>query len=307
MKRKYKVLFFALLATAAVVALILYLKTSNVAVLNPKGVIASKERDLIITTTMLMLIVVIPVFILTFFIAWKYRASNTKAKYSPDLDHNRLIEFTWWAIPTVIIVVLSLITWRSTHELDPFRPIAVNKKPITVQVVALQWKWLFIYPEQNIATVNLVQFPVDTPVSFEITSDAPMNSFWIPQLGGQVYAMAGMKTKLHLIAGEAGDFRGSSANISGRGFAGMDFTARSSSRGNFNSWVESVKSTGSTLSLDQYKMLAKPSQNNKVTYFSSTEDNLQGKVIMKYMAPGVFGQAGYQDGSYSEYDSNGHH
>lgn len=266
-------------------SLIYYLANHPLAVLNPGGIIAAKERNLMVTTTLLMLLIVIPVFILTFTIAWRYRASNTKAKYTPDWDHHRAMETVWWAFPCAIIVVLAIITWNSTHQLDPFRPIDSTIEPINVQVVALQWKWLFIYPDQQIATVNFVQFPEATPVNFNITADAPMNSFWIPRLGGQIYAMAGMKRKLHLMADSTGDFRGSSANLSGKGFSSMSFMARSSTQQEFDSWVSSVKKSGKMLNDVKYKELSKPSENNKVVSFQLQDKNLYDKIIMKYMMP----------------------
>ena len=267
-----------------------YLASHNIAVLNPKGLIALQERDLMITVTLLMLIVVVPVFILTFVIAWRYREGNTKAKYTPDWDHNRVAEFTWWAIPCALIVVIGYITWQSSHKLDPFKPLASNVNPVTIQVVALPWKWLFIYPDQNIATVNFIEFPKNTPINFEVTSDAPMNSFWIPQLGGQIYAMAGMSTSLHLEASEAGSFAGSSANLSGAGFAGMKFVARSVESRDFDDWVAKVASTGSQLGANEYTRLAMPSENNAVAYFSPADSGLYDWVMSKYMMPGLLTQ-----------------
>lgn len=305
MSKKYK-LFFLILATVGVLILFTtFLLKSNIAVFNPKGIIAAQERDLMVTAILLMLIIVIPVFTLTFFIAWKYRASNTKAKYSPDWDGNRVIEFTWWAVPTAIIVVLAVITWKATHRLDPFRPLESTVKPVKVQVVALQWKWLFIYPEQNIASINFIQFPEDTPINFEITADAPMNSFWIPQLGGQVYAMAGMKTKLHLMANEPGSYNGSSANISGRGFASMNFIAKASSHDDFSRWVQLVQQSPNRLSLEQYHKLAKPSQNTQPLYYSSTEEDLLDTIVMKFMTPTANFEANSHDRS-SNYEANHH-
>ncbi len=285
MKKKIHFAFFTLLFSGMALASILYLLYGDIAVLNPKGIIALEESNLIIISTLLMLIVVIPVFILSFIVAWKYRAGNKKAKYDPDWDHSTLAESIWWGVPFAIVIVLSIITWKSSHTLDPFKPIKASTKPITIQVVALQWKWLFIYPEQNIATVNFFQFPEKTPVSFEITADAPMNSFWIPQLSGQVFAMPGMKTKLHLMADEVGSYRGSSANISGKGFAGMTFVAKSSTQTDFDTWVESVKQSPHLLSLDAYKQLATPSENNPVASYVLTREDLYNWIVMKYMMP----------------------
>lgn len=255
----------------------------DIAVLNPKGLIAQKQRELMFTATGLMLIVVIPVFILLFVVAWKFRADNREAKYSPDWDHHRIIEFVWWSVPCVIIFVLGIVTWKNTHALDPFKPIDSNVKPIRIQVIALDWKWLFIYPEEKIAAVNWVQFPQQTPIAFEITADAPMNSLWIPQLGGQIYAMPGMKTELHLIANSIGNFRGSSANLSGKGFAGMNFIAKASSQEDFDRWVQSIKQTGSSLDQAEYSKLAEPSAYHPVAAYRLIEEGLYDRIVMKYM------------------------
>ncbi len=257
-------------------------------VLDPAGLIAKQERGLMVVATLLSLTVVVPVFAMTFFIAWKYRVGNkTKPEYKPEWDGDRRIEAVWWGVPWALISVLSVIIWSSSHSLDPAKPLAASQRPMTIQVVALQWKWLFIYPEQNVATVNYVQFPEDTPIRFEITADAPMNSFWIPQLGGQIYAMEGMSTSLQLMADEVGEFRGSSANISGRGFAGMDFIARASSQADFDLWIsQAVKKSDKRLNLASYTQLSKPSEDNPPTYYSSTEPDLYARVIRKFMPEG---------------------
>ncbi|HSI20675.1 MAG TPA: ubiquinol oxidase subunit II [Verrucomicrobiae bacterium] len=258
---------------------------SSIPVLQPKGIIGQQQMELMKTAVFLMLLVVIPVFILTFAIAWRYRADNTKATYTPNWDHNHLAEFTWWAIPCVIILALAVITWKSSHDLDPFKPLESSAKPLTVQVVALPWKWLFIYPEQNIATVNHLTFPEDVPLHFEITADAPMNSFWIPQLGGQIYAMTGMVTELNLMAAEKGTFAGSSANLSGEGFADMKFTATATSQADFDQWVTSTQQSQTALSMTEYTKLAVPSKDNPPTSYSFPTTNLHHNVVMKYMAP----------------------
>src|SRR5580700_9838221 len=174
-----------------------YLHHTNIPVLEPKGPVGLQERNLLFFGAALSLVVVIPVFTMLFFITWKYREGNTKAKYSPDFDHSRIAETIWWLIPAVLITILSVVGWNSSHTLDPYRPLSSKTPQMTIQVVALDWKWLFIYPQQHIATVNMVQFPKNTPINFEITSDSVMNSFWIPQLGGQIYSMPGMSTQLH--------------------------------------------------------------------------------------------------------------
>lgn len=287
MKKSIKIAILVLLSLGILIGSCLALSSLDIAVLNPKGWIAMKERNLFITASLLMLIVVVPVLILTLFFAWKYRSSNAKATYTPDWEHSHLAESLWWGIPLVIIIVLAVITWRSSHELDPYKPIATGKKPIEIQVVALQWKWLFIYPEQGIATVNFVQFPEQTPIHFEITADAPMNSFWIPQLGGQIYAMSAMRTHLHLIANEIGTFKGVSANFSGKGFAGMTFTAQASSQKGFDQWVKSVKKFSQRLTFDAYQSLAKPSEDNPVTSYILVQKDLFDRILMKYEAPSM--------------------
>jgi cytochrome o ubiquinol oxidase subunit 2 len=202
----------------------------EIAVLMPKGIIALKQRDLLLFVQVVMLFVIIPVYFLTFVFSWKYRAQNTKAKYTPEWDESPLAEYIWWGVPCFFTLIIVILTWVRTYQLDPFKPIPSDQKPLTIQAVALQWKWLFLYPEEKIATVNFIQFPEQVPIHFEITADAPMNSLWIPQLAGQIYAMPAMKTELNLIADQKGDFRGSSANLSGVGFAGMHFVARASSQ-----------------------------------------------------------------------------
>ena len=176
--------------------------------------------------------------------------------------------------PLVMTLIVGGFTWVKTHELDPYKPIESDKKPMTIQVVALQWKWLFIYPEEKIATVNFVQFPKDTPIRFEITADAPMNSFWIPHLGGQIYAMPKMKTELNLIANETGDFRGSSANLSGEGFAGMHFITRASSEEDYHNGWKQQKNRTSPRYFEEYKKLAAPSQNNPVEIYQLKDEEI---------------------------------
>lgn len=259
-----------------------YVYVTPIPVLQPAGPIADGQRELLITACLLMLLIVIPVLTLAFTFAWRYRESNKKAKYAPNWDHNRAFEIIWWFIPSALIVVLAVITWRATYAYDPYKPIESSQKQLTVQAVALDWRWLFIYPEQKVASINYLRLPVNTPVKFEVTADAPMNSFWIPQLGGQVYAMPGMGTQLHLMANKTGDFYGSSANISGKGFAGMNFVATASSRAEFNTWVTDAKKT-SPLTLERYAKIAQPTTSQDKLTFSSPAAGLYDTIISKYM------------------------
>lgn len=285
MNKRHSLAPFIIIPLLALLIVSIFLGTHNIALLNPQGLIAQKQFDLLVFASILSLIVLVPVFALTFFIVWRYREGNTKAQYSPDWDSSRILETIWWTVPLALILVLSIVTWNSSHELDPSKPLASTTKPVTIQVVALEWKWLFIYPEEQIATVNYVKFPMSTPVNFNITADAPMNSFWIPSLGGQIYAMSGMSTKLHLEADGAGKYKGSSANISGRGFAGMNFVAEATSQDDYKTWVRSAQEYGDTLTTADYDRLAKPSQNNKPQTFSYVSPNLYNDVLMKYMMP----------------------
>lgn len=282
---KTKHLFYVLLCSGLILLLVLAMQPVQViafldyiAILAPKGYIALEERNLLLILQVLMLLVVIPVYLFTFIFSWKYSAQRNAGKYDPDLIDNKVAEYFWWGIPTVLIGAICILTYYKTDQLDPYKPIPSDKKEMTIQVVALQWKWLFIYPEEQVASVNFLQFPVGTPVRFEITADAPMNSFWIPHLGGQIYAMPGMRTLLHLIADEAGEYRGSSANLSGAGFAGMVFTAKASTEEEFQNWIAQARSAEK---LD-YQELAKPSSYNPVKTYSS-DPGLFNEVIMKYM------------------------
>ena len=260
----------------------------NMTLLDPVGQVGIDEKNLIITATLLMLLVVVPVILMTIIFAWKYRASNKNATYAPKWSHSTKIEVVIWTVPILIIIALGVITYKSTHALDPYRPIQSDVKPVTIEVVAMDWKWLFIYPDQGIATVNKIVFPANTPVNFRITSDTVMNSFFIPGLGGQIYAMAGMTTKLHLIANKNAELDGISANYSGAGFTGMKFKAIATSQADFDAWVSEVKASPKQLDTAEYAALTKPSQNNPVELYSSYAPNLFQTIIDKYegMKPG---------------------
>ncbi len=254
------------------------------ALLNPKGQIAMEQRSLILTAFGLMMIVVIPAVLMAVVFAWKYRATNTEAKYSPNWSHSNKVEAVVWTIPILIIIFLGVLTWKSTHALEPAKPLVSDVKPVEIDVVALDWKWLFIYPEQGIATVNQIAFPANTPVNFKITANSVMNSFFIPTLGSQIYAMAGMQTKLHLIANEPGTFDGISSNFSGRGFSGMKFKAiATKDDAEFQQWVAKVKAAPNTLTtMDEFEKLASPSENHPVEYFSTANPELFKQIIDKF-------------------------
>ncbi len=284
-RKNFKIIVSSAAVGLAVAAIIAITRGHTFAVLDPQGAIATQQRTILIIATVLILVIVLPVIAMTFAIAWRYREQNTKARYTPDWDGDGRLETIWWGIPVLIIIALSSVIWTSSHALDPYKPIASATPPLQVQVVALPWKWLFIYPEQHIASVNLLKMPVGRPVEFTITSDAAMNSLWIPQLGGQVYAMAGMNTKLHLIADKTGNYRGSSANISGTGFADMHFIASAVSSDDFATWATSVQNSGKDLTQTSYATLARPGTLPSPDFYRATDATLYDTIINKYMYP----------------------
>ncbi|WFR95298.1 ubiquinol oxidase subunit II [Rhizobium tumorigenes] len=276
-------------------SMLVLLAGCNMVVMAPSGDIAVQQRDLIVISTVLMLLIIIPVIFLIFFFGWKYRQSNTDAKYDPDWHHSTRLEVMIWSAPLVIIIALGAVTWISTHKLDPYRPLdridsatplAKDVKPMTVEVVALDWKWLFFYPDLGIATVNELAAPVNTPINFKITSGTVMNSFYIPALAGQIYAMAGMETKLHAVINKPGEFEGISANYSGAGFSNMRFKFHGLDQAAFDQWVQKAKSQGKVLDTTSYAELAKPSIKDPVQYFSSVGDGLYNSILNMCATPG---------------------
>ncbi len=256
--------------------------------MNPSGDVADQQGHLIVVSTVLMLIIIVPVIALTVLFAWRYRQSNTEAIYEPDWDHSTALELVIWAAPLFIIIALGAVTWISTHTLDPYRSlgridadrsIAPGTKPLVVDVVALDWKWLFIYPELGIATVNELAAPVDRPITFRITASSVMNSFFIPALAGQIYAMPGMQTTLHAVINKPGDFDGFSSNYSGAGFSYMRFRFHGQSDADFERWVQTAKTSTSTLTRAAYLELEKPSQREPVRRFASVAPDLFDAIL----------------------------
>jgi cytochrome o ubiquinol oxidase subunit 2 len=258
-------------------------------VMNPSGDIASQQADLIVSSTVLMLLIIVPVIVLTLLFAWRYRETNTEAKYDPDWDHSTRLELVIWGAPLLIIIALGALTWISTHKLDPWRPLSridaqrpidPKVKPLVVQVVALDWKWLFLYPEQGIATVNELAAPVDRPIQFRITSSTVMNSFYIPALAGQIYAMPGMETKLHAVINRAGVYDGFSANFSGDGFSQMRFKFHGLSDAGFQRWIESHRSgANDELTRAAYLKLEQPSAREPVRRYGRVDPKLFDAVV----------------------------
>ncbi|MCR9134596.1 MAG: ubiquinol oxidase subunit II [Alphaproteobacteria bacterium] len=251
-------------------------------ILHPKGPIAQTQRDLLFTAFGLMLIVVIPVMIMAFWFAWRYRAKGGKGKYTPDWSYSAKIDAIFWLVPAAIIVALGYLVWTYTHKLDPYRSIAGTDAALEVQVVAQDWKWLFIYPEYGIATVNELAFPSSRPLALEITSDTVMNSFMIPALGGQIYAMAGMTTQLHLLADEPGTFAGRNTQYSGDGFADQHFVAIAMTDEEFAEWAQKARQSQRALDAAAYTKLAQPSIAHQVEYYSGFEPGLFDTILAKY-------------------------
>lgn len=280
--KKLKLIISLIAILGAAVTVHFVLKDEKTLITHPKGTIAHGELNLISTNILLMLIIIVPTLILLLVTILKYRAKNSKAKYEPEHSYGIFGEVLMWAIPSVIIAIMIPITWKATHQLDPYRPL--EGQPIKIQVVALDWKWLFIYPELGIATVNFFQIPERTPIHFSLSADgSPMNSFWLPQLSGQIYCMTGMTTPLHIMADETGEYTGRAAEINGEGFADMTFIARSTSSDEFEEWVESVKQSPLELTEFNYEQLVQRSQNNPIALYSYVEEDLFNKIIVKNM------------------------
>jgi cytochrome o ubiquinol oxidase subunit 2 len=251
-------------------------------VLDPKGPITLTERDLLFDAFGLMLIVVIPVFIMAAIFVWFYRPVSKHDVYQPDWGYSVWMDSLVWLVPAVIVVIIGTMVWEYTHKLDPYRPIDADAQPLEVQVVAQDWKWLFLYPEQDIAVVNELAFPSGRPLSLKITSDTVMNSLLIPALGGQIYAMAGMESRLHLLADAPGTFRGRNMQYSGNGFANQYFDAHAMSNDDFDAWVAKARQSPDKLDAAAYEELAKPSQLHPVTYYAGFEPDLFASIIAKY-------------------------
>ena len=264
-------------------------------VMSPAGDVAVQQRDLILISTLLMLLIIIPVMAMTIWFAWRYREKAEAKDYDPDWDHSTSLELLIWSAPLLIIIALGAVTWSSTHLLDPYRPIErldhARKvdpavKRLQVQVVAMDWKWVFIYPELGIATVNELAAPVDQPIEFKITSSTIMNSFFVPALAGQIYAMPGMQTVLHAVANKPGNYEGFSANYSGAGFSNMRFRFHATDQAGFDQWVAKVKASGATLDRATFVKLEQPSEKVPPMYFGGVEPKLFHAALNMCVQPG---------------------
>lgn len=256
-----------------------------VGMLDPKGVVTFQERKLFFDTMALMLIVVLPVIVMSLTFIYHYQISHRITEYKPNWGHSYLLECLWWGIPCAIIGILSVIVWKQTHELDPYKNITGhNEKPLIIQAIALPWKWLFIYPEQNIATINYLEIPIGQQVEFWLTVDnVPMSAFFVPQLGSQIYAMAGMRTRLHLIANQIGVFEGLNTQYNGDGFSDMHFKVHVVQPAEMEQWIATVKSSSNLLTPSVYTELLNQTIDNKPEFYASIPENLFDEVIHLYM------------------------
>jgi len=277
------------------IAVLGLLGACHAVVLQPSGDVAAQQRDLLVASTLLMLLIIVPVMALTVIVAWRYRASNEESTYLPDWDHSTGLELIIWSVPLLIIICLGAMTWLSTHTLDPYRPIArlergqpipAGVKPLEVDVVAMDWKWLFFYPEYGVATVNQLALPTERPIAFKITATSVMNSFYIPALAGQIYAMPGMQTQLHAVLNKPGKFDGFSANYSGAGFAGMHFETLGMDQAGFDQWIAKVRASQLQLSDATYLKLEKPSENVPAMGFASYAPGLYDRILNLCTHPG---------------------
>lgn len=286
-----------LLRCAIVSSLALPLAGCDWVVLNPAGDVARQQADLVVIATVLMLLIVIPVMAAVVIFAWRYRATNTEAKYDPEWNHSTQLELMIWAAPLLIIIALGAVTWVGTHLLDPYRtigridaktPVAATAAPLDVEVVSMDWKWLFIYPEQNIATVNELVVPANRPLRFRLTSSTVMNTFYVPALAGMIYTMPGMETKLHAVFNQEGTFKGLSAHYSGAGFSKMHFVTRAVSDQGFAQWVAAVKADKAATVLDRpgYIALDRPSIGEPVHHYASVTPDLFNAVVDLCVQPG---------------------
>lgn len=282
-----KFLLLGLLAVVVgVIGITAVLASENALLVHPKGIISSSILELIIINISLMLVIIVPTYILLFTVVWKYCIKKDDAKYDPEHSFGLMGEVLMWGLPTLVVAVMSIVTWKATHALNPYKPIESDKKPLTIQIVALNWKWLFIYPEEGIGTLNYFHIPAKRPIHLKLAADnSPMNSFWIPELSGQIYAMTGMTTQLHMMADGPGDYVGRAVENNGEGYAGMTFTAKSSSEKDFDAWVAQVKRSRHHLTEDAYNELMKPSVNSSVIFYSKVKDGLYHKIVHKYMYP----------------------
>jgi len=282
-------------ARHAVILAPLLLAACQPAVLDPKGLVGIADKTILVDSLAIMLAIVVPTILATFGFAWWFRAGNTRAKYLPEFEYSGRIELIVWAIPLLVIILLSGVAWIGSHELDPAQPLASKTPPLEVQVVSLDWKWLFIYPNQRVASVNQLVVPAGVPIHFALTSASVMTAFFIPQLGSMIYTMNGMTTQLNLQADAPGSFHGLASHFSGDGFADMHFEVRAVPAEQFAAWVEATRKTGPTLDAASYTSLAKQSIDAKPFTYRAADPGLFQQVATQQLPPGPGPQTGLPD------------
>lgn len=280
---------------------------SKLVVLNSKGPIGQEETILIYKSIAAMLIVILPVFVMTYLFVKRYRASNHDTEYDPDFVHSTAVEIVIWTVPILIVAFLSYLVWVKTYELDPYKPIASDNEPLNIQVISLDWNWLFIYPDKNVALVNELVIPEDVPLSFKLTSATVMTSFFIPQLGSQMYAMGGMQTQLNLMADEPGTYEGRNIEYSGVGYDTMHFKVIAKTREDFDSWLVWAKEQNNPLDMATYNALNQPIVDYPITVFSSVAPGLFNHVMSVFMGWMGHGHKNGQHKMESNQQMEGHH
>ena len=274
------------LRLCACATLPLLLTACHWAVLDPRGPVGQADRTILIDSLAIMLAIGVPTIIATFAFAWWFRASNTRARYRPDWEFSGAIELVVWAIPAMVIILLGGVAWIGSHELDPAKPLSEREAPVEIQVISLDWKWLFIYPREGVASVNQLVVPTGVPLRFSITSASVWNVFFVPQLGSMIYTMNGMRTQVNLQADETGTFQGLSAHFSGDGFSDMHFPVRAVRGEEFAAWVQSTRGVGPTLDAAAYTALARQSTNLQPSTFGAVTPELFVQVVRQDLAPG---------------------
>jgi cytochrome o ubiquinol oxidase subunit 2 len=262
------------------------------ALLDPQGPIALAQKSILIDSMAIMLAIVVPTILATLGFAWWFRASNTRATYLPQWEFSGRIELIVWSIPVLVILLLGGVAWIGSHDLDPAKPLASRVPPLQIQGVSLDWKWLFIYPDHGIASVNQLVVPVGVPLRFALTSGSVMNAFFIPQLGSMIYTMYGMTTQLNLQADTAGTFRGQSSHFSGDGFSGMHFKVQAMPEDQFAAWIGATRNTGATLDRQSYTALARQSMNTPPATFGTVDGQLFHQLVTQKLPPGPGPQTG---------------
>ncbi len=274
------------LRSCVVASLSLLLTACHWALLDPRGPVGHANRTILIDSLAIMLAIGVPTIIATFAFAWWFRASNTRARYRPDWEFSGAIELVVWAIPAMVIILLGGVAWIGSHELDPAKPLSDREAPFEVQVVSLDWKWLFIYPREGVASVNELVVPAGVPLHFSLTSSSVWNVFFVPQLGSMIYTMNGMRTQMNLQADEPGTFHGLSAHFSGDGFSDMHFPVRAVRADEFATWIKATRGVGPTLDGAAYTALARQSMNLPASTFGAVTPDLFAKVVRQELAPG---------------------